>query len=213
MMSTIDEEAAHWLEELPEPDALAPDEFLAWRGLIRLRETVMREIDHRLRAQGLISLADYGLLITLVTEPTLKLRMSDLGARRMLTPSGITRVVNRLEAKGLVHRAPDPADGRASFAALTKDGLKALRRAQVVHHAVVRELYVGRLEPHELKELARLFEKALPEVVTAPAWPARAAAPTPRAPRPSEAHSDDRPRARRVLRAPFGTPRRFFRGR
>jgi DNA-binding MarR family transcriptional regulator len=160
-----------WLDELSEPDSFSPEEFLAWRGLMRLRETVTREIDLRLRREGLISLADYGVLITLVTEPTLRLRMSDLGARRMLTPSGITRVIARLEENGLVRREPDPADGRAAFAVLTKSGLEALRRAQVVHHAAVRELYVGRLEPKELKQLARLFEKALPGVVSAPTWP------------------------------------------
>ena len=58
--------------------------------------------------------------------------MSDLGAQRMLTPSGITRVVVRLEEQGLVSREPDPADGRAAFAALTQPGLEALRLAQVV---------------------------------------------------------------------------------
>ena len=80
--------------------------------------------------------------------------MSNLGAQRMLTPSGITRVVIRLEERGLVRREPDPADGRAAFAVLTKPGLEALRRAQVIHHATVRELYVGRLTQHELDRLA-----------------------------------------------------------
>ena len=170
-MSTIADETTSWLEELPEPDSFSREEFLAWRGLMRLRETITREIDLRLRREGLISLADYGVLITLVTEPTLRLRMSELGARRMLTPSGITRVILRLEDRGLVRREPDPGDGRAAFAVLTKDGLTALRRAQVVHHAAVRELYVGRLTPNELKQLARLFEKALPGVVSEPVWP------------------------------------------
>jgi DNA-binding MarR family transcriptional regulator len=160
-----------WLEELPEPKAFGPEEFRAWRGLIRLREAVMREIDHRLQHDGLISLADYGVLITLVTAPGQRLRMSDLGAQRMLTPSGITRVVVRLEAQGLVLREPDPADGRAALAALTRPGLEALRRAQVVHHATVRELYVGRLTKHELDRLAALFEKAFPGVVSASNWP------------------------------------------
>jgi len=160
-----------WLEELPEPEAFSPEEFDAWRGLIRLREAVMREIDRRLRHEGLISLADYGVLITLVTAPGLRLRMSDLGAQRMLTPSGITRVVVRLEEQGLVRREPDPADGRAAFAALTRSGLEALRLAQVIHHATVRELYLDRLTQHELDRLARLLEKALPGVVSASAWP------------------------------------------
>jgi len=164
-------EPERWLEELPEPDAFSPGEFDAWRGLIRLREAVMREIDRRLRDKGLISLADYGVLITLVTAPGVRLRMSDLGNQRMLTPSGITRVVVRLERQGLVRREPDPEDGRAAFAALTRPGLEALRRAQVVHHATVRELYLGRLTQHELDRLARLLEKALPGVVSASAWP------------------------------------------
>jgi DNA-binding MarR family transcriptional regulator len=170
-VSSNNHEPEHWLEELPEPEAFTPEEFDAWRGLIRLRETVMREIDRRLRRDGLISLADYGVLITLVTAPGLRLRMSDLGAQRMLTPSGITRVVVRLEERGLVRREPDPADGRAAFAALTRSGLEALRLAQVVHHATVRELYTGRLTKHELVRLAALFEKAFPGVVSASAWP------------------------------------------
>src|SRR3954469_16193173 len=89
----------------------------------------------------------------------------------MLTPSGITRVVIRLEERGFVDREPDPADGRAAFAVLTKPGLEALRRAQVIRHATVRELYLGRRTPNELDRLARLFEKALPGVVSAPIWP------------------------------------------
>ena len=117
------------------------------------------------------SLADYGVLVTLATQPQLRLRMSDLGSQRMLTPSGITRVVTRLEKRGLISREPDPADGRASFASLTKPGLAALRRAQVVHHATVRELYLERLTPKDLNRLAQLFEKALPGAVSASAWP------------------------------------------
>lgn len=179
MTETTDPE--RWLQELPEPDAFSPEEFDAWRGLIRLRESVMREIDRRLRADGAISLADYGVLITLVSAPGMRLRMSALGARRMLTPSGITRVIVKLESRGLVVREPDPADARAAFAVLTKPGLEALRRAQVVHHATVRELYLGQLTPEELSRLAALLEKALPGVVSASTWP------------PPSAGRDDRP--------------------
>ncbi len=170
-MSNKNHDPARWLEELPEPDPFSPEEFDAWRGLIRLREAVTREIDERLRQDGELSLADYGVLITLVTAPALRLRMGSLGAQRMLTPSGITRVVNDLEKRGLVRREPDPADGRAAFAELTKPGLEALRRAQVIHHTAVRELYLGRLTQHELDRLTRLFEKALPGVISALAWP------------------------------------------
>ena len=132
----------------------------------------MNEIDRRLRESGELPLSDYAVLITLLSAPRLRLRMSDLGARQLLTPSGISRVVARLEQRGLLRREADPADGRASFASLTRQGLEVLRRAQVVHHATVREVYLGRLTARELERLARLYEKALPGVVNAPVWPA-----------------------------------------
>lgn len=162
---------------LSEPDPFSDAEFDAWRGLIRLRESVMREIDRRLREAREISLDDYGVLITLVGRPGMRLRMSELGARRMLTPSGITRTVMRLEERGLVRREADPQDGRATLAALTRHGLAALRRAQRVHHATVRELYLDRLDEREQRQLARLFEKALPGVVSSAEWPTPRAAP------------------------------------
>jgi len=144
---------------LPEPDPFSPEEFGAWRGLLRLRETVTREIDRQLRESAGLSIDDYGILITLVTQPDLRLGMSQLAARRLLTPSGITRAVMRLERRGLLTREQDPTDGRAFFAVLTRAGLQALRSAQRVHHATVRELYTNRLSRQELGQLARLFDK------------------------------------------------------
>jgi DNA-binding MarR family transcriptional regulator len=157
--------------KIPEPDAFTDAEFAAWRGLIRMRETVMREIDRRLSDGGEISLDDYGVLITLVGQPEGRLRMSALAERRLLTASGITRAVMRLEKRGLVRREPDPEDARASHAVLTDVGLAALRSAQKIHHATVRELYLGQLSEREQQQLARLFEKALPGVVSSPEWP------------------------------------------
>ena len=170
-MSSNSADRGDWLDELPEPDPFSTEEFHAWRGLLRLRETTTREIDRRLQQQADLSLADYGILITLVSTPGLCLRMSDLSTRQMLTPSGITRVVTRLEERGLVERVPDPADGRASLAALTRPGLETLRRAQVVHHGTVRELFLGRLTARELDRLSQIYEKAIPGVVSAPIWP------------------------------------------
>lgn len=155
----------------PEPDPFTPEEFAAWRGLLRLRETVTRVLDERLRAEHRLSLDDYGILITLVGQPDLRLRMSHLGEQRMLTPSGITRAVARLEERGLLRREQDPSDGRAFFATLTPDGARALRQAQRSHHAIVRELYLGRLSEDELAALGALFEKAVPGVVSSPEWP------------------------------------------
>lgn len=154
-----------------EPDPFTPEEFAAWRGLLRLRETVTRALDKRLRAEHGLSLDDYGILITLVARPGLQLRMSHLGELRMLSPSGATRAVMRLEQRRFLRREQDPNDGRAFFATLTPAGTKALRRAQRAHHATVRELYLDRLDECELEQLARLFEKAVPGVISSPEWP------------------------------------------
>lgn len=145
----------------PEPDPFLPEEFAAWRGLLRLRESVTRALDGRLRADHGLSLDDYGILITLVGRPDQRQRMSALGEQRLLTPSGITRAVARLEERGLVRRDPDPADGRAFFATLTAKGVRELRRAQRTHHAIVRELYLSRLDAREVAQLGALFEKVV----------------------------------------------------
>jgi len=155
----------------PEPDPFTPEEFAAWRGMLRLRETVTRAIDELLRAEHGLSIDDYGILITLVGQPGQRLRMSRLGEQRMLTPSGMTRAVARLEERGLVQREQDPADGRAFFATLTARGATELRRAQSAHHAIVREFYFGRLDARDIAQLGKLFEKAIPGVVSSPAWP------------------------------------------
>jgi DNA-binding MarR family transcriptional regulator len=154
-----------------EPDPFTSEEFAAWRGLLRIRETVTRALDKRLRAEHGLSLDDYGILITLVDRPGLQLRMSHLGELRMLSPSGMTRAVMRLEQRRFIRRKQDPSDGRAFFATLTPAGTKALRRAQRAHHATVRELYLDRLDERELEQLAWLFEKAVPGVVSSPEWP------------------------------------------
>ena len=145
----------------PEPDPFSPEEFAAWRGLLRLRESVTRVIDAKLRADHALSLDDYGILITLVGQPDLRQRMSALGEQRLLTPSGITRAVTRLEERGLLRRDQDPADGRAYFATLTPKGVQQLRAAQRTHHAIVRELYLSRLDAGEVAQIGALFEKAV----------------------------------------------------
>ena len=129
--------------------------------MLQLRETVTRAIDARLRADHGLSLDDYGILITLVGQPDQRQRMSQLGEERLLTPSGITRAVARLEERRLLRRDQDPADGRAYFATLTPEGVRQLRAAQRTHHAIVRELYLSRLDAGEVAQLGALFEKVV----------------------------------------------------
>lgn len=156
-----------------EPDPFSPDEFDAWRGMLRVHSTIFRALDERLTEEHRFGIDAYGVLVTLA--PDLALTIGELGERRNLSPSGISRSVDRLERAGLVERRPNPEDGRSLLVALTTEGLARLRKAQVTHHATVRELLFAQLGETDLKTLGRIWERAMPGVVTSSVWPPKQA--------------------------------------
>ena len=85
--------------------------------------------------------------------------MTDLAERVLVSPSGMTRAVAWLADGGLVTRERDPEDGRSFIVGLTAPGLARLRKAQVTHHACVRELLFGGVGPAELRRLAAYFDR------------------------------------------------------
>jgi DNA-binding MarR family transcriptional regulator len=156
----------------PEPDAFSPEQFAAWRGMLRVHSAVFRELDRRLSAQHGFGIDAYGALVTLVGVPEGRLPIGELGERRNLSPSGISRSVDRLARTGLVERIVNPADRRSVLIALTDAGVRRLREAQVTHHATVRELLLARLTEADVVRLGRLWEKAMPGAVSSDRWPA-----------------------------------------
>ena len=159
------------LQAVPEPNPFTPGEFGAWRGMLRVHGTVLRELERALLADHGFGIDAYGVLITLVSAPGGALTIGDLGERRNLSPSGVSRSVDRLAKTGLIERRSNPADGRSLLVGLTPQGLARLRDAQVTHHTVVRELLLDRLGERDLKRLGELWEKAMPGSVSSPAWP------------------------------------------
>jgi DNA-binding MarR family transcriptional regulator len=158
-------------DEAREPDPFTPEEFAAWRGMLRVHTAVFRELDRQLLASHGISIDSYGVMITLVTAPARKLPIGELGARRNLTASGISRSVDRLTKLGLLERTTNPDDGRSLLVGLTANGLKRLREAQVTHHRVVREMFLSRIDREDLQRLGQLWERAMPGSVSSSAWP------------------------------------------
>jgi len=167
----IESRGALDLDSAPEPNPLTPAEFGAWRGMLRVHATVFRALDRALLAGHGFGIDAYGVLITLVTAPGATLAIGELGERRNLTPSGVSRSVDRLAKIDLVERSTNPADGRSLLVGLTPHGLARLRAAQVTHHAVVRELLLDRLDERELKRLGELWERAMPGSLSSPVWP------------------------------------------
>jgi DNA-binding MarR family transcriptional regulator len=158
-------------EEPPEPNPFTPEEFAAWRGMLRVHSAVFRELDRQLLAEHGFGVDAYGVMVTLVGAPARRVPIGELGLRRNLSPSGISRSVDRLTKLGLVERATNPDDGRSLLVGLTANGLRALREAQVSHHRIVREMLLARLDRRDLKRIGELWEKAMPGAVSSPTWP------------------------------------------
>jgi DNA-binding MarR family transcriptional regulator len=118
-----------------DPGATAPDDsrLRAWRAFLEAHARVSRRLDEELRAEHGVSLAEYDALLQLAEAPGHRLRMNQLADRVILSRSGITRLIDRLEADGFVARAHCASDARGAEAVLTPTGLERLRAAARTH--------------------------------------------------------------------------------
>lgn len=125
------------------PDRPSPDHVAAWRALLTAHAELTERIDAALRDAGVIPLRWYDALLCLYEAPGRRLRLAELARAALLSRSGLTRLVDRLEAAGLLTREPCEDDARGAYAVLTPDGLQALRRCWRVYGAEI-EARVGR---------------------------------------------------------------------
>ena len=130
-----------------------------WRSFLRAHAGVMRELERELVAEAGMPLGWYDVLLTLAEAPDRRLRMAELADRVLLSRSGVTRLVDRLQAEGLVRREPSPHDARGTYTVLTADGLARLRRAAPVHLAGIRRHWLARFSDDELRTLGELLER------------------------------------------------------
>jgi DNA-binding MarR family transcriptional regulator len=103
---------------------LEPEQLDVWRAFLNAHAHVTRAIGRDLAAAGLPDLGWYDLLWTLYRAPERRLRVNELAREVVLSPTAMSRFVDRAEAAGVVRREPDPADRRALQVALTDDGVE-----------------------------------------------------------------------------------------
>lgn len=142
--------------------ALTAAELAAWRGFLRVHAALAKQLDAELEAAHGLPLSSYEVLITLEAAPGQRLRMADLADRALLSRSGMTRLVDRLERQGLLVRNTCVSDARGCFAVLTDDGATLIARARPTHLAGVRERFLSHLEPADFARLAALWERMVP---------------------------------------------------
>ena len=143
---------------------LSPLELAAWRGLLRIHAALVHELDSELEAAHALPLTHYEVLLYLDVAPNRQLRMSELASSVLLSQSGLTRLVDRLERAGLVVREPCPDDRRGLLASITPAGRERLAEARPTHLAGIRERFLAHLDQGELEALAAAWEHVRPGI-------------------------------------------------
>ena len=150
-----------------DPGALLDAEELgAWRGMLRAHAALTRALDAELTAAHGLPLSSYEVLLFLAHAPDGRMRMSDLAERVLLSRSGLTRLVDRLERERLILREQCEDDARGMFATITDQGRRVFQRARRTHLAGVRRRFLDRLSRDELRLLTELWERVEPGAAT-----------------------------------------------
>ena len=130
----------------------------AWESLFRAQVTVLRKLHEEFPTQEL-SLNEYDVLFNLSRQPQRQSRIRDLNRHLLLTQPSVSRLVDRLAAKGLVVKASDPGDGRGTLVQLTDAGYELFRSVAIVHSESIRARVGGALTAAELRTLTTLTDK------------------------------------------------------
>lgn len=128
-----------------------------WIRLLRAHAALTRELSARLEARHGLSLRDYDVLVQLYFAPGRRMRRIDIARTVILSPSGITRLLDGLERAGWVAKEHCASDARVTYAALTDAGTRKFEEARTTHLADIEELFGSRFTEEEGAQLAELL--------------------------------------------------------
>jgi len=144
------------------PVLLDAEELAAWRGMLRTHSALIKALDAELVREHGLPLSSYEVLLFLVDSSEGQMRMSDLADGVLLSRSGLTRLVDRMERDGLLRRERCEDDARGWFAAITPKGREVFTRARQTHLDGVRKRFLSRFTREELRTLGALWHKLEP---------------------------------------------------
>ena len=134
-----------------------------WFRFVRAHRCLIREIESRLAAAGLPAYAWYDALWGLESGPDGARRMSELADVMAIERYNLTRLVDRLEAEGLVTRSRASDDGRGAYAAITESGKVLRKKMWTIYEEAVDELFLAQFDDDQ----QRVFSEALERAATA----------------------------------------------
>ena len=134
-------------------DRLSPTELGAWQGLLRVITPTLRTLDNDLKQRHALSESKYDVLIQLGLSPRRRLSISELANQVLMSPSGLSRLIDELAREKLVVRERHGADARSVQVVLTPTGRTRLRAANRTHLQGVRRLILDKLSNQQLSQL------------------------------------------------------------
>lgn len=130
----------------------------AWESLFRAQVTVMRALAAEFPSD-VISLNEYDVLFNITRAPERRLRLKDLNRHVLLTQPSVSRLVDRLAARGLLTKSDDPLDGRGTIVAITPEGFRLFREVAISHMDAITRHVGGALDGDDLAQLAELCDR------------------------------------------------------
>ena len=145
-------------------DKLDERRLAAWRALLASHAALVGRLGEELQEEKGLPLPWYEVLLWLGQAPEGRMRMGELADSLLLTPSGVTRLVDRMEAEGLVQRQQCPSDRRGWNAVITPAGRSRLRSAAPVHLRGVERHFGRHISDEEADVIANVLGRVLHDV-------------------------------------------------
>ena len=130
----------------------------AWMLLVRTHTRLWDVVEEQMRRDHGLTVARYDVLAQLDGAGG-RLGLGDLASAIALSPSGLSKLLDRMDASGLIRREPDPDDARAAFATITPRGRELVKNARKGHHALLRRTFAHALTDRDLADLGRIMKK------------------------------------------------------
>jgi DNA-binding MarR family transcriptional regulator len=139
----------------------APPAVEAWRWISVLHARLVDQLESDARTADVVPFSWFEVLAALDVSPDNRVRCKDLADAVLLTRAGVSRLLDRIEAAGLLRREDSPTDGRGSDAVLTSAGSKALRRAAPVYAKTIHEHFGKHLTGAQSTAMIAVFRRIL----------------------------------------------------
>jgi DNA-binding MarR family transcriptional regulator len=143
------------------PSAANPDRIATWINLFQTVRVIQARIDERLRAETDLSWPEFELLMRLEVAADHPLQMSEIAAQLVGSPSGTTRIADRLEKDGLIVRDTPRDNRRIVRVQLTDHGRKVLREANLTFRSTLQETFGDHLDDNDVADLRRALRHLL----------------------------------------------------